>query len=93
MECVSVIEAKYVMDFKVWIKFNTGENGEIDLHDLIFSQKMAKTLRDPAAFSIFFLDSWPTLAWDCGFDIAPESLYERLKRADVNDNEAVQQHH
>jgi hypothetical protein len=26
----------------------------------------------------FHLDSWPTLAWDCGFDVSPESLYERV---------------
>jgi len=26
----------------------------------------------------FFLDSWPTLAWECGFDISPESLYLRV---------------
>jgi len=34
-------------------------------------------LRNPEAFSHFYLDSWPTLAWDCGFDVDPESLYFR----------------
>ncbi|MBD3243359.1 MAG: DUF2442 domain-containing protein, partial [Chitinivibrionales bacterium] len=47
------------------------------LRDLVFSQRAAELLRDPAEFAKFHLDSWPTLAWDCGFDIAPESLYER----------------
>jgi hypothetical protein len=33
-------------------------------------------------FARFYLDSWPTLAWECGFDISPESLYSMLgKRA------------
>ena len=26
-------------------------------------------------FSNFYLDSWSTLAWKCGFDLSPESLY------------------
>ena len=26
-------------------------------------------------FVAFYLDAWPTLAWACGFDVAPESLY------------------
>nr|VFJ97729.1 MAG: Protein of unknown function (DUF2442) [Candidatus Kentron sp. H]VFJ98554.1 MAG: Protein of unknown function (DUF2442) [Candidatus Kentron sp. H]VFK03298.1 MAG: Protein of unknown function (DUF2442) [Candidatus Kentron sp. H] len=40
--------------------------------------EIAELLRDPIRFSQFHLDSWPTLAWDCGFDIAPESLYFRV---------------
>jgi hypothetical protein len=38
---------------------------------------IAEPLQDPEAFSHFYLDSWPTLAWDCGFDVDPESLYFR----------------
>jgi hypothetical protein len=35
-------------------------------------------LRDEKEFARFFLDEWPTLAWPCGFDVAPEALYERV---------------
>ena len=78
MESVYVLEAKYVRDFIIYLKFNTGEAGEVDLKDVIFQHKAAESLRDPRRFAQFSLDSWPTLAWDCGFDIAPESLYYRL---------------
>ena len=78
MNPVYLVEAKYVSGFRVFLRFNTGESGEIDLEDLIFKYEAAKPLRDPEQFSQFFLDSWPTLAWECGFDIAPESLYYRL---------------
>jgi len=37
--------------------------------------QIATPLRDSTAFSKFYIDSWPTLTWKCGFDIAPESLY------------------
>ncbi|MBT8490135.1 MAG: DUF2442 domain-containing protein [Deltaproteobacteria bacterium] len=78
MECISVSEARYIENFKVFLKFNTGEAGEVDLRDVIHQYKIAEPLRDPVRFSRFYLDSWPTLAWDCGFDIAPESLYFRV---------------
>ena len=78
MECIYVSEAHYLKDFKIFLKFNTGESGEVDLKDIVYKYRIAEPLRDPARFSKFYLDSWPTLAWDCGFDIAPESLYFRV---------------
>lgn len=78
MNSVFIVEAKYVADYRVFLRFNTGESGEANLKDLIFKYEAAKSLRDPEQFAQFFLDSWPTLAWKCGFDVAPESLYYRL---------------
>ncbi len=75
MSCVYLVEARHVKDFKVFLKFNTEESGVADLKDVIHKYKMAIPLRDSAMFSKFYLDSWPTLAWKCGFDVAPESLY------------------
>jgi hypothetical protein len=76
-DCVSIVEAKYRGEYRVWLRFSTGETGEVDLRELIHSHRAAESLRDPQAFAKFHLDSWPTLTWDCGFDISPESLYER----------------
>lgn len=74
---VSVQEARYDGDYRVWLRFNTGESGVADLRDLVFRHKVAQPLREPEAFQAFFLDEWPTLAWACGYDIAPETLYEK----------------
>ena len=78
MDCVYLLSADYVEGFVVFLKFNTGESGRVDLKDIIFRNEAAEVLRDPRVFSEFYLDSWPTLAWECGFDIAPETLYEKL---------------
>ena len=78
MECIYISEAHYIKDFKIFLKFNTGESGEVDLKDIVYSYRIAQPLRDPVRFSKFYLDSWPTLAWDCGFDVAPESLYFKV---------------
>lgn len=79
MESVYLLEAKYVKDFSVFLKFNTGESGVVDLSDVIHKYSAATSLRTSDSFAKFYLDSWPTLVWDCGFDIAPESLYYRLE--------------
>ena len=76
-EAIYLKSAEHRGGFKLYLEFNTGEAGEVDLEDLIFRYQQAAPLRDPAVFSQFYLDSWPTLAWDCGFDVAPESLYRR----------------
>ncbi len=82
MDSIYILEATYVKDFRIFLKFNTGESGEVDLKDIIYKYNIAESLRDPVQFSKFYLDSWPTLAWECGFDIAPESLYYKLTGKD-----------
>lgn len=74
---ISVKSAVYEKNFQIRLSFNTGEEGVVDLSDLIQKYKVAEPLRDPIVFSKFHLDSWPTLAWECGFDVAPETLYQR----------------
>ena len=70
--------AEYLSDYKIVLVFNTGEQGVVDLADMPSLFKAAKPLEDLAVFQAFFLDEWPTLAWPCGFDLAPEMLYERV---------------
>ena len=85
MECISVKNARYVKDYRVWLMFNTGENGEADLRDIVFKFPVAASLKDPAEFAKFHLDGWPTLAWDCGFDLDPEYLYELVTGKPVHE--------
>ena len=73
---IEVREAKYQEGYKIWLSFNTGESGVVDLTYLLHKYKAAAPL-DKKEFQKFYLDEWPTLAWPCGFDLAPESLYER----------------
>ncbi len=85
MESVYLINAKYLGGHKVFLQFNDGKQGVVDLLEVVSRFSIAEPLKDPKKFSRFFLDSWPTLAWDCGFDIAPETLYERCERMDSAD--------
>jgi len=77
MECIAVQAAQYLGGYKIHLTFNTGEIGDVDLEETIHRYEIARPLRDVNAFARFRLDAWPTLAWDCGFDIAPETLYHK----------------
>lgn len=74
---VSVKTARYLEKYRLNIVFDTGESGDVDLEDLIFKYDVALPLRNEEYFKSFHLDSWATIVWDCGFDVAPETLYER----------------
>ncbi len=74
---ISVAEANYQSDYRIKLKFNTGEEGIVDLLDIIERYAIAAPLKNISEFQQFYLDGWPTLAWSCGFDISPETLYER----------------
>jgi hypothetical protein len=71
-------QAKYIKQHKIWLKFNDGKEGTVDLADIPDRFRAATPLKDEKVFAAFVLDEWPTLAWECGFDLAPEFLYERL---------------
>ena len=75
---VRIQEAVYLEDFKVRLRFDTGEEGIVDLYDVINKYPAARPLLNRAEFAKFSLDEWPTLVWSCGFDLAPEMLYERV---------------
>lgn len=74
---IKIEDARYLDNHRIWLRFNTGEEGIADLADVVCQFPAAAPLRNPEVFAQFYLDEWPTLAWPCGFDFSPESLYER----------------
>ncbi len=73
-----VEDARYVRDFIVWLRFNDGAEGEVDLKDELFGE-VFESLQDVTQFRQFRLDpELNTIAWVNGADLAPEFLHERL---------------
>jgi hypothetical protein len=73
-----VIEARYLGDYKVWLEFDDGRKGVVDLADDLYGETF-ETLRDKARFADFYLDyGLATIAWHHGADFAPDYLYDRL---------------
>jgi hypothetical protein len=72
---VFVKTAEYVSDYKIELEFNSGERAVVDFASLVQTDPLAAPLAALTQFQSFYLDPWPTLAWQCGYDIAPETLY------------------
>ncbi len=74
-----IINAKYIKDYKVWLEFNDGKAGEVDLAEKISWGEVFKPLQNIDYFKNFKIVG-STIAWKNKADLAPESLYELLKQ-------------
>ena len=69
---VQVLKADYRGNHRVWLQFDDGVEGEIDLSDKLGGE-IFEPLLDPDYFASFELDE--TLTWPNGADFAPEYLH------------------
>ncbi len=73
-----VKEAKYLHDYVIWLRFNDGAEGEVDLQNELDGEMFAP-LTDKRAFRRFRVDpELETIVWENGADLAPEYLYESM---------------
>lgn len=73
-----VVAAKYKSGYQIWLRFNDGAEGLVDLGDELYGP-MFKPLRDKKKFKSFRLDAeLATLVWENGADFAPEFLRDHL---------------
>jgi len=80
---LEVVKARYAQGYKVWIEFNDGTSGTVDLSDVLWGP-MFEPLKDIKLFKQFFIsDILHTIAWENGADLAPEYLYEKLAKIEV----------
>lgn len=77
-DLVHVVEARHLGGHRVWLRFDDGLEGEIDLAGVLRGP-VFEPLRDPAYFAGFTVDL--TLTWPNGADLAPETLYRRVLEA------------
>jgi len=74
-----LVEARYVRDFVVWLRFDNGTEGEVDLAGELVGP-IFEPLRDPGYFRSFTLSpELHTVVWPNGADVAPEFLHERIR--------------
>jgi hypothetical protein len=74
-----VIEVRYVRDYTVWIKFDDGTQGDVDI-SRSFKGPVFEPLRDREFFKQVRVNpDLGTIVWPNGADVAPETLYERVQ--------------
>ena len=75
-----LIDAKYVRDFVVWVKFNDGVEGEIDLREEL-SGPIFEPLRDVNLFRKFVVHhELHTIVWENEADFSPEFLHDKAQQ-------------
>jgi len=74
---IHVVEARYIRGYTVWLRFNDGTCGEVDLSEEL-SGSIFAPLRDVEVFKRFTL-AYHTLTWENGADFAPEFLREHAR--------------
>ena len=73
-----VTEMKYLSGYRVWLKFDDGKEGEVDLRDELCGE-VFEPLKQLERFKTVYLDrELNTIRWENGADFAPEFLYAKL---------------
>ncbi len=76
---IHVTDARYVDGYTLWLRFNDGLEGEVDLEDELYGEVFAP-LKNVEVFRDFSLDpELKTITWKTGADFAPEFLHDRVR--------------
>jgi hypothetical protein len=74
-----IVDAHYVANFTIWLRFSDGAEGEVDLSRYL-DGPMFEALRDAKEFRRFsFHPELRTIVWPNGADLAPEFLRSKLR--------------
>lgn len=77
LDHIVAVEAR--PDYRVWIRFADGLEGELSLTHLV-GRGVFAAWEDEAVFRRVFLDAESgTIAWPGGIDLAPDALHRRLE--------------
>lgn len=75
-----VVDVRYMGSYRLWLQFDDGRTGVIDLSDDLWGEEH-ESLRDLETFSNVYVDAGlATVAWWNGAEFEPEYLYEKLNQ-------------
>lgn len=78
---LDVIDVRHIRDYVLWIKFEDGSEGQVDLANSLRGP-VFEPLRDVEYFKQVRVEpELGTIVWPNGADIAPETLHERIHAA------------
>ena len=70
-------EARRLPGYRIWIEYDDGESGEIDLSHLA-GKGVFKAWDEPGNFERVGIDSYGAIAWDDDIDMCRYALYMEL---------------
>ena len=77
---VDIIDVKVLENYKLYLKFDDGIDGEVDISKLIPFKGVFQPLSDKVYFSKVSVNhDIGTICWDNGADLSPTYLYQNIK--------------
>lgn len=74
-----IIEVQYLSNLKIYLRFEDGVEGELDLSSFISFDGIFEPLREPSEFAkISVHPELGTVVWPNGTDLDPDVLYSKL---------------
>lgn len=80
---MKVLEVKYLSDYKIYIKFEDGVSGTIQLDDLVM-KGIFKVLRDKAQFAKIY-SKGSSIAWSEELEIDATNIYSEITGKDFGE--------
>lgn len=75
---IEVIEAKHIEGYSIWLKFNNGVSGKVNLENDLWGAVFGP-LKNIDEFKKFTVSKeLGTIVWDNEADLAPEFLLEKV---------------
>lgn len=71
------IEVKALAPYRIWLRYDNGVQGEVDLSDLA-GRGVFRVWQDPAIFRSVRLGSHGAVEWSPDLDLCPDAMYLRL---------------
>ncbi|MGH9782831.1 MAG: DUF2442 domain-containing protein [Terriglobia bacterium] len=72
-----IAEVKAVQGYRLWLRYEDGAEGEVDLSDLA-GRGVFAAWNDRRFFESVRIDEGGALAWGDSLDLCPDALYLRL---------------
>lgn len=73
-------EIKPLADYRLWLRFADGVEGEVDLSNLA-DQGVFAVWQEPGAFECVSVGSGGEACWESGVDLCSDALYMKLAGA------------
>jgi hypothetical protein len=86
-----IVEARAIGGYRLYIRFEDGVDGEINLEELVEFKGVFEVLADPAEVAKVKVDhELGTICWHGGADLDPDVLYANLTGEPIKVKETVQ---
>lgn len=74
-----IVEVKVVKNYVLYVRFEDGLSGEIDISKIVPFEGVFSKLKEPSYFATVRVDkNLGTIVWGNGADLAPDFLYSLI---------------